>query len=363
LVELKGIREQVVSIDLGNSNVKDQDLKPLDQFSHLQKLHLQNNAISDAGLRQLAGLSFLESINLSGTRITAKALNELAGWKQLKKVFLYNTAVPEEFLSTWKKSNPSLQVFNTQINLSDTLYNAQLTKPECKIDSSFFSHYATIEVKLSRGKVRYYYTLDGSAPTPKATPYTGPFQVTKSGQLKLLATMAGWKDSPVATYPLMKLGLKPDWAKLETKPDPKYKGRLDTTLVDGKPGTLDHNDKEYVGFLGQDFRVDFKFDRARMLSQLALSYLEDVQEGIMPPEQVEVWGGTDKNNLKKLGLLKADLPQKQRAAAKQLLLFNFSEQPLTHVRLVAKNTRTLPTWHPLHKTSKAWLFIDEVAME
>jgi len=37
LTALKGIGEQVVSIDLGNSTVKDEDLKSLNQFPHVEK--------------------------------------------------------------------------------------------------------------------------------------------------------------------------------------------------------------------------------------------------------------------------------------------------------------------------------------
>lgn len=363
LAELKEIREQVVSIDLGNSNITDQDLKIVSQFPHLQKLHLQNNAIGDEGIRQLSGLSFLESLNLSGTKITPQALKELSRLKALKKIFLYNTGVPEDHIWALKKNNPSLELYSTQFDLSDTIYDAQLTKPECKIDSAFFQQEATVEVKLSRGKVKYYYTLDGSEPTPEATPYTKPFQVNKSTQLKVMAAMTGWKDSPVATYSLMKLGTKPEVITLENKPDTKQKGSLDSMLADGKSGSLYRYDKEYLGFQGQGMQANFTFSTPHMLSQLTLSYLEDVENGIMPPEYIEVWGGTSKNNLKKIGHAKADFPQKVRAAAKYLMMVNFDKQPVTYIRLSAKNIGSLPGWHPLQKDTKAWILVDEVSLE
>jgi hypothetical protein len=75
LSELKSIEDQVVSIDLGNSNVKDEDLNTLTRFKHVQKLHLQNIPISDNGVKQLKDLRYLDVLNLSGTKISTKTLD------------------------------------------------------------------------------------------------------------------------------------------------------------------------------------------------------------------------------------------------------------------------------------------------
>lgn len=363
LTELKDIGNQIISIDMGNSKVKDDDLKNLIQFPHLQKLHLQNIAVGDEGVKQLRGLHYLDVLNLSGTKVSSQTLDEVSGWKNLKKLYLYNTVVSEESVKSLKNAHPELEIYNTQFDLTDTVYNAQLTTPICKIDSTFFHKMASIEVKLSRGKVKYYYTLDGTEPTSKANLYTEPFQVNQSGELKIRATMDGWIDSKVATFPLMKLGIKPDRVILETKPDPKYSGKLDSTLVDGKSGSLNRGDKEYLGFVNQNHQVLFQLDKPKKLAQLTLSFLEDVEKGVLAPEYVEVWGGEDKNKLIKLGKITTVLPQDKRPAAKGLIKINFPEQSVSFVRLKAKNVGTLPAWHPLQKTTKASIFIDEVSLE
>jgi uncharacterized membrane protein len=361
--ELKEIREQVISMDLGNTNIKDNDLKLLGDFSHLQKLHLQNNKIGDEGIKYIANLPYLESLNLSGTNITSQALTVLSGLKQLKKLFIYHTNVDEKQIASTKKNRPELEIYNTRLNLSDSLYYAQLTPPQCKIDSTFFRQHATAELKLSRGKVQYFYTLDGSEPTPASAVYKGPLQITKTGYLKLMAAMDGWKNSEVSTYPLLRVGERPQEVSLETKPDPKYQAKFDSTLLDGKWGSLDNNDKEYLGFLGKDMQVNFALSSPQTLSQLSISYLEDIDKGILPPVMIEVWGGSSKYSLKKLTVIKSDFPNEKRSSSKGILLADFEKQPLTYVRLIAKNSGNLPAWHPLQKTSKAWIFIDEVSLE
>jgi uncharacterized membrane protein len=364
LEELKELREQVVSIDVGNAKLKDQDLKALQQFPHLQKLHLQNNPISDEGIKQLSKLTYLESINLSGTKITSQTLTDLSEWKNLKKLFLYNTGVSEEQITKLKERKPELEVYNTSLDLSDTIYTAALSTPQCKIDSAFFHRQALVEVKLGRGNVKYYYTLDGSEPTPTSTLYTKPFAIDSSVQLKIKAAMKGWKDSPVATYSLLKIGPRPDKVTLETKPDTRQKMPLDSMLVDEKSGSLYRYDKEYLSFLASDLQANFTYAKPRELSQVTLSYLEDVENGMMPPHYLEVWGGTGKHDLKKLGVTKVEnYPNAIRPAAKYVLMVEFPKQAISYVRMVAKNSPTFPDWHSLKKDTKPRILIDEVSLE
>jgi uncharacterized membrane protein len=363
LTDLKGIGDQVVSIDLGNSHVKDDDLKHLKQFPHVQKLHLQNIAIGDEGVKHLKDLHFLEVLNLSGTKITTKTLEEVLGWKNLKKIYLYNTAISEAYVTSLKKSQHELEVYNTQFDLTDSVYNAQLTTPVVKIDSVFFREYASVEVKLSRGKVKYYYTLDGTEPTSTANQYSEPFQMNHSGEIKIKASMEGWKDSRVATFPVLKVGTRPDRVILETKPHPKYSGKMDSTLVDGKSASPDRSDKEYLGFIDHDCQVLFQFNDPKKLSQLTVSFLEDAERGVFVPQSVEVWGGDDKNKLTKLGSVASVLPKQITPSTKNIIKVNFPPKSIRFVRLTAKNIKTLPAWHPDKKNTHPSIFIDEVSLE
>lgn len=363
LTELKGISKQVVSIDMGNSNVKDGDLKNLTLFPHVQKLHLQNMSIGDEGVKYLRDLPYLDVLNLSGTKVSAKTLDEISGWKNLKKLYLYNTVVSEESVNSLRKSHPDLQVYNTQFDLTDSVYNAQLTTPVIKIDSPFFHTKANVTVKLSRGKVKYYYTLDGTEPTSEATLYKEPFQISKTGELKIKATMEGWKDSKVITFDLLRIGKRPDHVTLETKPDPKYSGKLDSTLVDGRSGDFSRDDKAYLGYVNKNFQVLFEMNQPRKLSRITLSYLEDVENGVFAPEFIEISGGVDKNHLVKLGEARNIVPQSKRPAAKDLITINFPEQPIRYVRLNAKKVNALPSSLSLKKNTKPSIFVDEVSLE
>jgi len=363
LNELRVISRQIISIDIGNSEASDDDIQNLSQFPHLQKLHLQNIAIGDDGVKQLKDLRYLNVLNLSGTKITGKTLEELSEWNNLKKLYVYNTAVPDGSVKALKEANPELEIYNTQFDLTDSLYTAQLTIPVCKIDSSFFRSTASVEVKLSRGKVKYYYTLDGTEPGPESMLYNGPFKVSQSAELKIMAAMDGWVDSDVISFPLVKLGIRPGRVILETKPDPRYSGKLDSTLVDGKSAGPNRTDKNYLGFVNQNFQVLFQMDKPEKISQLSLSFLEAVEDGVYAPARIEVWGGDDKTNLLKLADVTTETPHEKKPASKRVIRIDFPQRTVRFIRLRGKRPETLLARTAAQNKTDASIFVDEVALE
>jgi hypothetical protein len=363
LKELDPVREQIVSVDLSYCNVKDEDLKALKNFPHLRKLHLQHTAVTDGGIRPLSTLAHLESLNLSGTGITAGLLSDLLRWPALKTIFLFNTAITQTQSAALQKASPKLEIHSTRFNVSDSLYYAQLVTPEVKVDSTFFHGAATVSVKPGRGKITYYYTLDGTEPDRSSTRYSGPFPVQKSGYVRLIATMDGWKDSKPVTLPLLRLGTKPERVTLETTPDEKFRDRLDTTLVDGLAGTTAHDEGKYLGFRAKDLRALFAFRQPTVFSKVSVSYLEAVNQGVMPPVSVEVWGGEKENQLRRLGTVQTDYPAKDRKAARYVVTAYLPGQPLRYLRVIARNRGILPPWHPSAKKAKGLILIDEVSFE
>ena len=360
LAELNSISKQIVSIDLGNSTVTGADMKALSDFPHLQKLHLQNISIGDDGLQYLRSLRFLEVLNLSGTNITGKSLNEISGWKNLKKLYIYNTSVDQASVESLKNVRSELQVFSTQLDLTDSLYYAKLTIPVVKIDSQFFRDRAIVDVKPSRGKVKYYYTLDGSNPTVQSSHYTEPLKVSQTTTLKIISTMSGWVDSDVSTHHLVKVGKTASVAQFQTKPDLKLSAKSDSVLFDGHPGSLDRNDKAYLVFPTHDFDVIFQTTAAIKLSQISLSFLQDVDHGIFSPEEIEVWGGLERAEMENLG--KISEMSTDNGPIKGLSILNFPQRDIRFLRLKATNVGTLRSDHPLYKKGKAMLYIDEVAL-
>lgn len=101
----------------------------------------------------------------------------------------------------------------------------------------------------------------------------------------------------------------------------------------------------------------------QQLSQLTISYYENVERGLFAPQEIEVWGGADKDHLKKLGQVRPVLPNEKRPAMKDLITIKFPEQSVQCVRLIAKCIDRLPSYVKVEKDTKPALFVDEVGME
>ena len=173
--------------------------------------------------------------------------------------------------------------------------------------------------------------------------------------------MEGWVDSEVGIHQLVKVGETPKIIQLATKPDQKLSAKSDSVLIDGNQGSLDRNDKAYLVFVSHDFDANFELKKPTELSQVALSFLQDLDQGVLPPADIEIWGGMERNKMVSLGKLSA-ISGERKADEKGLSIINFSPRGIRFLRVKAKNIKVLPPNHPLAKKGKPMLYIDEVAI-
>ena len=109
----KAIKKQtnnIVELNLGNSNFDDALAPYLSGFKNLTKLQLQNTAISDKTLERLQKLKYLESLNLYGTQVTEAGLQQLNNIPGLKTLYLWNTDISEKALDTFSNNNPNVSL-------------------------------------------------------------------------------------------------------------------------------------------------------------------------------------------------------------------------------------------------------------
>ncbi len=90
---LKKAKKHIVWLDLKNSGLTDEHLKPVNELTNLTKLRLDHNDISDKGINYLTDLNELEYINLSFTQITDQALASIDKLKNLDRAYFYQTNI------------------------------------------------------------------------------------------------------------------------------------------------------------------------------------------------------------------------------------------------------------------------------
>ena len=180
--------------------------------------------------------------------------------------------------------------------------------------------------------------------------------------IKAKAIRTGWYSSPIAAFSFFKKGLKPTKAELINQPDEKYKGEGAVTLIDSKKGLAEnHSDVAWLGFREKPFAAIFYFDTAQMINSISISYDKSVQAYLMPPVEIEIWGGDNKNKLQLLKRASPKQPTKQEKDAVLVEGIKIDIEPAAYkcYKITAKNVAKLPVWHP-GKGDKGWLFIDEI---
>jgi uncharacterized membrane protein len=361
LDELSKVKQQLVVLNLGNMPVTDADMKTINQFTNLEKLVLNNSSITNNGLSEIKKLKKLRSLSLAGTKIDKNVAQSLLQLDSLKEVFIWNTNISSTEAEELQKQNKRI-VFNRGY-VPDANEILTLTPPAIKNEEFILNVDEKIQLKHQVPGVTIRYTTDGSDPDSTSSPvYSGPISTNGFTMIKAKAVRSGWYSSPTAAFSFFKKGLRPTRVELINQPNEKYKGEGAATLTDSKKGLAEsHSDVTWLGFREKPFAALFYFDTAQTINSISLSYDKSVQAYLMPPVEIEIWGGDDRNKLK---LLKKGFPKQPTKEEKDAVLvegikLEIDPSGYKCFKIVAKNVTKLPAWHP-GKGDKGWLFIDEI---
>ena len=127
---LAGIKE----LNLGKTQISDDGLASLSNFSELEVLWLQFTAISDAGLAHVAETRQLRSLDLRDVPVTDKGMAHLAQLPNLDRVDLSGTKITDAGLVHLSelKSLRSLRLGETAVTDAG-VRRLQLALPNCEI--------------------------------------------------------------------------------------------------------------------------------------------------------------------------------------------------------------------------------------
>ena len=361
LEDLLKVKQQLVVLNLGNMPVTDADMKTINQFTNLEKLILNNSLITNNALNDIKKLKNLQSLSLAGTKIDKNAAQSFSQIDSLKEVFIWNTRISAIEAAELQKQNKKIRFDRGYIPDENEIL--ALTPPMVGNEEFILPGNEKIELKHQVGGVSIRYTTDGSDPDSTTSPvYNSPLAVDGFTMVKAKAIRTGWYSSPVASFTFFKKGIKPSRAELINPPNEKYKGNGAATLFDLKKGLAENfGDAAWLGFREKPFAAVFYFDTAQTINSISISYNESVQSYLMPPAEVEIWAGDEKDKLKLLKKATAKQPTKEEKNIVRVegLKIDIPQSTYKCYKIVAKNVSKLPAWHP-GKGDKAWIFIDEI---
>lgn len=353
LKDLLKLKEQLVSINLANMPVTDEDVAILSQFTNLRKLNLNFTKVSGKNLAQLSKLPNLKELSLSGTAVTANDLPSLAAAPKLKNLYAWNTALTE---SDAKK----IKSYTVQTGFYSDTVVMKLTPPILQNEEQVLTEPLPLRLKHYINGTTVRYTLDGNDPDSIHSPvYDKNTVVDKTALLKAKAFKKGWISSDVMEAWFYKATYTPDSVILSTPGDDQYKGDGGKTLIDHVKSDLNFRNNKWLGYHGGKMEALLMFNKPVNVQNITLSSLVDIGGYIMPPVSVEVWGGYDPAHLKLLGRITPKQPVKAEPGYLRGFDCSFPATELKYIKIKANAVAKLPAWHP-GKGDKGWFFVDEI---
>ncbi len=358
LKALKKYAENIVELNLGNSNFNDTISSYLTSFKNLTKLQLQNTRITDKSMEVIADLEHLESLNIYGTDITDLGLEKLNALNGLKTLYPWNSKITKEALESFSSKHTGITV----VSISEDLFTpSSLEPPSIIAETDFFKDSIEVTMDYFFKGVDLYYTLDGSEPDTTSTRYNEPIILTASTQLKAVSHKPGWELSPVKTVSFKKSNILPNSITLNNKPNEKYKGNGGNTLIDLKRGTSNFVDGNWIGYEGSSFAATLKLQKEELISTVSVGAFSSPEKWIFYPTGFKVWVSQDGNNFKLVHTEKLPTEKPNSDTKFQFFDLNIPPTKSTYVKVEVISQLKNPSWHP-NPGGKSWLFVDEIVL-
>ena len=110
------LKDQVIWLNLSNSEIKNENLEQIAQLENLIKLNLSTNPISDEGLIHLSNLQNLESLNLYKTDVSEGLLTVLPKLPNLKRLYISESKVDSITVTQLQREFKNLEIIFESIN-------------------------------------------------------------------------------------------------------------------------------------------------------------------------------------------------------------------------------------------------------
>ena len=363
LKELDVIKKQVVSLDLNKMPVTDEDVTFISQFENLRHLNLGFTNIRGASLTELHKLKYLKSLSLSGTQVSARQLGKLTSFPKLQTVYAWNISIDTIEL---KKIEQSAKNLRFETGFSGDTITLKLSPPLLLNEELILTDPVALKLKHYLPGVSIRYTTDSTDPDSIRSPvYKSGEMISKNTIVRAKAFKPGWIGSDMIEVLFFKHTHKPDSIIFLTPTDSSYSGSS-KLLTDLDKGTTNFRAGNWLAWRRKKMELLLEYRKPVMAQSVTLSAVIDVYRYVMPPVDVEIWGGEDQNNLRLLGRI---IPQQPTPMKKDSLIrtqaylkgyeCTFKPTSVKYIKIVGTTVEKLPKWHT-GKGDAGYIFVDEI---
>ncbi|MBK7869158.1 MAG: chitobiase/beta-hexosaminidase C-terminal domain-containing protein [Saprospiraceae bacterium] len=361
LQELTSVQAQLVSLNLTNMPIQDENLKTIAKFDNLEKLILNGTNITGANLSELQHLKKLQTLGLSNTSVDKVNVKVIKDFPALQNIYVWNTKITQEDIKILQKDLPNIQFDGGYV--ADETEVLQLSPPLLKNKSMVLAKDDKIILINKLSDITTRYTTDGTDPDSLTSLiYKEPLQITKYTTLKVKNFKANWKSSEVKIFTFFPKGQSITNVVLRTFPEPTYEHKGALTLYDNRKGEVNNfRSPLWLNFKDQPLDALFYFDEKQppVVQEITLSIAKNIGGRAFPQARIEVWGGADTTNMQQLSIVSFKQPTTYETNEIIGLPVAIPKSSFPWYRIVARPFARTPNWH-YEKQYNPRIAVDEV---
>lgn len=359
LQSLLPVGSQLVELTLSGMPLLADDRDVLAAFTNLRELFINDTPLDDGWCDVLSSLPELQKLSVSGTAITETGLATLLAAPALRAVYVWNTRIDTSAVEKLQQKYKHIKIERGYVDDGRTVL--PLNDPIIAPLSNFFRDSLLVTLSHPVPGVELRFTTDGSEPDSVYSPiYHGPLRVSEDTYIRVKGYKSGWVSSSEAARTFHRSSHTPHSLELLTAPNPKYKARGTFTLYDRESGGDNHADGKWMGFYGEPMITVLSFDTAIDAQMVGISVKQHYGRHIYPPQQVDVWGGTDSTDAQLLARFRPEL--RPDAPPRRLLEIPVAEGKHKYLRIEVKPYVRIPAEYPA-AGNPAWIFVDEIIVQ
>ena len=357
------IKNQLIKLDLSNTNLNDRQISKIKKLEKLTYLKINNTEITDKGLLSIN--KSIKSLNLNNTLVSYNGLNSFLVSSEVKNLYLWNTKISNDQESILKDRFSA----NLNFGIKDFSSNMPLLQPVVMAEPTLFTDSLLVEFYKPLGNPEIRYTTDGKEPDSLSNLYSKPFSINKSLTLKATAFKKGWEKSKPISIDYFETGGTFTKYSLKVSPSKTYSNP--EKLFDRVLGSTNFRDGKWNGFIKEkeedtenvrpnpgDMIVEIDMPEGNKINSIGINTLTFMNSYITYPEKIELY---DISSGKEVLLSSKNIPKSPvyEEPAMKIFKIPLKNKNVKKIKLIVKSNKKLPKGH-VAEGQYAWLFVSEI---
>ena len=207
-----------------------------------------------------------------------------------------------------------------------------------------------------------HYTLDGTVPDTTSPVYDQPLEIDTTSTIRAAIFVDGKMKETFSERTIVFHKALGAAVKYKNKPDFRYPGQGEITLIDGLKGSKNHRDGYWQGFEGDDLDVVVDLGKVEEIHRVSATFYQRQKSWIFLPVRFMVSYSEDGKNFSRIKSTANDVSPKKDGNFIKEFAVDFVNAKARYLKIKATNLGVCPEWHR-GAGGKAWLFVDEIVVE